>query len=610
MALKTVVIALTSKGMSLARRIQAEHPGTEVHGIKSRTTGADVSFEKAAEHLRDLFAAGHPIVGICAAAILIRTLAPHLSNKHHEPPVLAIDEQATTVVPLLGGHHGANELARRLAATLSATPAITTAGDVSLGLALDSPPDGWHLANPDAVKSITADLLAGQAVSVDDALNFIDTSRLNTQPDAPIRLSASLCDASPKSGQLIYHPKKLIVGVGTDRGCPPDQLIDLIEHACANANLSRHAISCIVSLDRKADEPAVHAAAAHFNVKARFLSQTAINTVADQIPNPSDVVLREVGVPGVAEGAALAASGNGQLRVEKCKTARATCAIAETTQLLDPTTIGRQRGHISIIGIGPGTLAWRSAEATSLLTGATDWVGYGLYLDLVGDLKAGQREHRFPLGAEEKRVRHALELAGEGRDVALICSGDAGIYAMAALVFEVLDIPEAEGGPSDAARRSQVIVAPGISAVQAAAARTGAPLGHDFCCISLSDLLTPWSAIEQRVRAAAAGDFVTAFYNPRSKRRREQLPAAMAILAAARPPDTPVIIATDLGRPAERVRTVSLARFDPEEVDMLSLVIVGSSTTRALERGDGETSVYTPRGYAKKRDITQRELAQ
>ncbi len=297
--------------------------------------------------------------------------------------------------------------------------------------------------------------------------------------------------------------------------------------------------------------------------------------------------------PGVAEAAALAAAGpDAELIVAKTKSKRATCAIARS-----PAPIlelrGRARGVLSVVGIGPGSGLTRSPAATQALQSATDWVGYGLYLDLVADLKQDQIEHRFPLGGEEDRVRHAIELAKQGKQVALVCSGDAGIYAMAALVYEIIDLEP---------NRISVEVIPGISAFQAAAAKAGAMIGHDFCCISLSDLLTPWEAIEKRVKAAAEGDFVISFYNPRSLKRRDQLERAFAILKNHRPPDTPVIIASNLGRAEENVRIVKFADFNPDDVDMLTLVMVGSSQSKSFARGDGKTYAYTPRGYAKKRE--------
>jgi cobalt-precorrin 5A hydrolase/precorrin-3B C17-methyltransferase len=227
---------------------------------------------------------------------------------------------------------------------------------------------------------------------------------------------------------------------------------------------------------------------------------------------------------------------------------------------------------------------------------ATDLVGYSLYLDLLGPLADGKARHDFDLGAEERRVRHAMDLAGQGRTVALVCSGDAGIYAMATLVFELLD----RGDLPDGARRIEIRVSPGISALQGAAARAGAPLGHDFCTISLSDLLTPWEDIVRRVEAAAAGDFVIAFYNPVSMKRRTQLAFARDVLLRHRPAQTPVILATNLGRDGERVRIVDLAALDVDEVDMLTTVVVGSTNTRVVVTGEGRRFAYTPRGYSAK----------
>ncbi|MGB7286776.1 MAG: precorrin-3B C(17)-methyltransferase, partial [Salaquimonas sp.] len=302
---------------------------------------------------------------------------------------------------------------------------------------------------------------------------------------------------------------------------------------------------------------------------------------------------------GVAEGAALALAGkDSDLIVPKRKSKRATVAIARSRKVLKMSLHeeARSRGKLFVVGIGPGQEGWRSPEVSRMIGEASDLVGYSLYLDLISEISAGKTRHDFDLGKEEDRVRHAMELAGTGKDVALVCSGDAGIYAMATLVFELLQ----NGGLSDAASRIEIAVSPGISALQAAAARAGAPLGHDFCTISLSDLLTPWEAIQMRVKAAAEGDFVIAFYNPVSKRRRTQLAYARDVLLKHRPADTPVILATDLGRPAEKVRVVPLAELNIDDVDMLTVVVVGSSETRTVKTGDGKTWVYTPRGYAAK----------
>lgn len=244
---------------------------------------------------------------------------------------------------------------------------------------------------------------------------------------------------------------------------------------------------------------------------------------------------------------------------------------------------------LHIVGIGPGNANCRTPAADAALDMAEELVGYGLYLDLLGPRVAGKRCHRLPLGDEIERARLALERAATGRSVALISSGDAGIYAMATLVFELLD-REPEPGWS----KVDVNVIPGISALQAAAALAGAPLAHDFCTISLSDLLTSWPTIERRLHGAGAGDFVVAFFNPVSKRRRWQLESARDILLDYRPPGTPAVLARNVGRDGESVRTIRLDELASSLVDMLTLVIVGNRDTRRAGRW-----VYTPRGYAK-----------
>ena len=597
------IIVLGPSALATAETVSDHLEGAAIHGFRPRLPDAAVSFDDAMAHIGGLFRDGAPVIGICSAGILIRAVAPHLGDKHQEPPVLAIAEDGTSVMPLLGGHRGANDLARDLANHLGAQAAITTAGDLRFGTALDAPPEGWTLSNPQNAKAVMAGLLAGEPVSIEGAFEWLDRSALNIAADAPLKLVESVGRGSADPFSLIYHPRRLVVGVGCDRGCPTDVLGALVRQTIEQAGLAADSIACIASIDRKADEPAIHALAETLGVPARFFSREALLREEHRLPNPSATVKREVGVAGVAEAAALAAAGEtGNLIVEKRKNARATCAVALANRIVRPENAGRARGCVSVVGIGPGAPAWRSREASQLLAQADDWVGYGLYLDLCADIGGAREEHRFPLGAEEDRVRFAFETAAKGRDVALICSGDPGIYAMAALVYEVRDEAARDGSLPDAALRTDIAVAPGISALQAAAARIGAPLGHDFCAISLSDLLTPWEAIEKRLHAAATGDFVVALYNPRSERRRHQLLRAIEILAAERPADTPVTIATNLGRPGERLTVTPIADFDPNLVDMLSLVLVGSSATRAFQGGDGQVRVYTPRGYAAKRD--------
>lgn len=596
---KPVFVALTGDGGALAKRLAPTFPGAEVHGRVGRVSEADVFFDDTLPHLRELFSSGRPIIGVSAAGILIRALAPLLSDKQTEPPVVALAEDGSSAVPLLGGHHGANDLARALAEASGGFAAITTAGDVGLGIALDAPPDGWRLANPDRAKAVTAALLAGEPVALGveagDA-DWLHAAKLSFADKAD--LSIRITDQAMADGAaLTFHPPSLAMGLGCERHAEPAELIALADATLADSGLAAGAVACVVSIDVKADEAAVHAVADHFGVPARFFPASELEYQTPRLANPSDIVYAEVGCHGVAEGAALAAVGDtGALIVEKNKSTRATCAIARAAGCIDATIIGKPRGQLTVVGIGPGAAEWRTPAVTRVLAEAEEVVGYGLYLDILGDLIKGKPRHDSILSEEEARVRFAIERAAEGKRVALVSSGDAGIYALATLAFELLD-------REDRAEWNRLLVAvePGVSAIQAAAARIGAPIGHDFCTISLSDLLTPWEEIQRRLKAAAEGDFVIAFYNPVSKRRRHQLPYAQEVLMGARPPQTPVVLARNLGRPEEEIRVIRLDELTPDHADMLTLVLVGNSQTRLVTRGEGRW-VYTPRGYAAKMD--------
>lgn len=591
------IVVLGPGGMDTARRIAAAVAGAEIHGLARRVPDADIAFDDTGEHLRRLFAAGTPIVGICASGILIRLLASCLTDKTAEPPVIAVAEDGSAVVPLVGGHHGANDLAVTIAALFGIAAAITTAGDVRFGMALDNPPIGWTLANPEHVKLFSADLLAGETVRLDDSVPpFLADTDIPRDLGGILRITATSQSQPGDARHLVYHPAKIAIGVGCERGADPAELNELVASALAAGGIAPAAVAGLYSLDLKADEPAVHAAAAALGVEARFFDASTLEAEAPRLKNPSEIVFREVGCHGVAEGAALAAAGpDGELVVAKTKSARATCAIAIAPMPIEST--GCPQGQLLIVGTGPGSDGWMTAEAESGVAAATDLVGYTLYLDILAARADGKIRHDYPLGEEIDRVRAALNIAATGKTVALVSSGDPGIYAMATLAFELL-----ETGDRSDWRRVAVQVCPGISALQAAAARSGAPLGHDFCTISLSDLLTPWDAIERRLRAAADGDFVVAFYNPVSRRRTWQLGKAREILLAARPESTPVVIARNLGRDGEQVRIVTLGTLDPADIDMLTVVLVGSSETRAVARGDGRHWVYTPRGYAGKQN--------
>ncbi len=578
-----VIIVLGPSALPLARKLRGPL-FAEIHGPLG-LEGCNQSYDKATTHIAQLFQSGVTVIGICAAGILIRAVGMFANNKRVEPAVVAVAEDGSAVVPLLGGHHGGNDLARKIAGLTGGVAAVTTASDVMLGVSLDEVPDGFVLADASVVKSATFRLLQGERLRFTEGAAPWLAEVTSTDGTIPATVSVR----THQNGVVTYHPKSLAVGIGCERGTSVGEVRELVRQTLAENQITAASIACYASIDLKEDEAAITALG-----NVRFFATKELNAQSTRIAKPSEIVRAEVGTPSVAEASALAAAGpDATLIVTKQKSKRATIAIAEA-----PSPIllhaGHGRGMVHVVGLGPGTPALRSPTATAALAEASDWVGYTLYLDLAKDQYTEQIRHDFPLGGEEGRCRHAIKLAKQGKTVALICSGDAAIYAMAALVYELIDREPCRVG---------VEVHPGISAFQLASARAGALIGHDFCCISLSDLLTPWDVIERRVKAAAEGDFVVAFYNPRSLKRVDQIVRAFEFLAPHRHPDTPVILASSLGRPEENVRVLRFADFRAEDVDMLTVVLVGSSQSRAIARGDGKTYAYTPRGYAKKMDM-------
>ena len=358
-------------------------------------------------------------MALCSSGIVIRVLAPLLEDKRSEPPVVAVAEDGSVAVPLLGGHRGANRLARRIAAMLGCPAAITTAGDARFELALDDPPPGWRVHNPETAKAIISALLEGRDVALKveaGAARLADRRRRALcQPTASSRCASPIAPIPASATRLVIHPKVLALGVGCERGVAPEELLDLVSSDPGRAMISPPgAIACVVSLDLKAAEPAIHALAAQLGVPARFFPAARLEAETARLANPSAEVFAVTGCHGVAEGAALAAVGpEGELVVAKTRSARATCAIARAPAPLDPARIGRPQGRLAIVGLGPGGADWRTPEASALLDDAEDWVGYAGYLDsgTAAAVAAGRSAMRFALGEEEARVRRALDLA-------------------------------------------------------------------------------------------------------------------------------------------------------------------------------------------------------
>jgi precorrin-3B C17-methyltransferase len=250
-------------------------------------------------------------------------------------------------------------------------------------------------------------------------------------------------------------------------------------------------------------------------------------------------------------------------------------------------------GRLTIVGLGPGPAEWMTPEASAAIETASDVVGYGPYVERLA-LRTGQCAHVSDNRVEKDRARLALTLAAEGRAVAVVSGGDPGVFAMAAAVFEAIE-------EDPRWLRLDIQVAPGVTAMQAAAARLGAPLGHDFCAISLSDNLKPWAIVERRLLAACEGDFVIALYNPASRARPNGIVEAFDVLRGAKASTTPVAFARAVGRADETLILTTLGEADAGRADMATLVVVGSSETRFIARDGARPWMVTPRAYGARR---------
>ena len=399
--------------------------------------------------------------------------------------------------------------------------------------------------------------------------------------DYPTIVISDLATQTGGEATVVLRPPSLVAGMGASRGVPTDQARRLLERALQDAGLAIESVAAIATAQVKGDEQALIDLARQLGVPLVTHCAAALGQVT--VPNPSEVVRAAVGVPSVSEAAALLGARECQGGPIHSGQTTADLIVAKTASAMATVAIARHRprGRLAIVGLGPGSRDLLTPAARDELRRASVVVGLDQYVDQIRDLlRPGTEILSSGLGQEQERAHSAVARARDGFAVALIGSGDAGVYAMASPALEVAD------------ESIDVVAIPGITAALAAAAVLGAPLGHDHCYLSLSDLHTPWPVIEQRVRAAAQGDFVLLCYNPRSAKRDWQLGRALELLAEHRPPTTPVAVVRNASRPDQSAILTTLAEFDPTVVDMFSLVVVGASQTRIVGG-----RMVTPRGY-------------
>ncbi|HGM5550909.1 TPA: precorrin-3B C(17)-methyltransferase [Pseudomonas putida] len=556
------IVILGQGALATARRIQQLYPTAQIHGLAGRVEGADRNYEEFGATLRELYQQDTPIIALCAAGIVIRTLAPLLLEKGAEPAVLAVAEDGSAVVPLLGGLGGVNVMAREIAAALQVAAAITTSGELRFGTCLLNPPSGYALADLELGKRFVSDLLAGHSVRIEGAAPWLDQAQLPQDPQAQRSIHVGSAERVASANELLIYPRSVAVAVSAQ----VDDLPHAVRLALQQAGVAQQSLACLLAADTEMASTRLREAALELGVPLRFVAaQKNLGELARQ-----------------ALPQAAISNANG-------------LAIALAEQPLDVAQIGRQRGRLAVIGLGPGAAELMVPAVKAELARATDVLGYETYVRMAGPFRDDQVQHCTDNREEMQRARHAFRLAAEGRSVIVVSSGDPGVFAMAAAVLEALH------ESTDPAWHSvELEILPGVSASLATAAQAGAPLGHDFCVMSLSDNLKPWSIIEKRLDLAAEADLALAFYNPISRARPWQLGRALEIVAQHRSAATPVVLGRDIGRPGQTLRVTTLGQLTPDQVDMRTMVLIGSSTTCTFAKADGGEWIYTPRWYGEK----------
>ncbi|WP_095138176.1 precorrin-3B C(17)-methyltransferase [Pseudomonas sp. Irchel s3a10] len=556
------IVILGQGALATARRIQQLYPTAQIHGLAGRVEGADRIYEEFGATLRELYQRDTPIIALCAAGIVIRTLAPLLLEKGAEPPVLAVAEDGSAVVPLLGGLGGVNVMAREIGAALQVAVAITTSGELRFGTCLLNPPSGYALADLELGKRFVSDLLAGHSVRIEGAAPWLDQAQLPQDPQAQRSIHVGSAERVASANELLIYPRSAALAVSAQ----VDDLPHAVRAALQQAGIAQQSLACLLAADTEMASARLREAALELGVPLRFVAaQKDLGELARQ-----------------ALPQAAISNANG-------------LAIALAEQPLDVAQIGRQRGRLAVIGLGPGAAELMVPAVKAELARATDVLGYETYVRMAGPFRDDQVQHCTDNREEMQRARHAFRLAAEGRSVIVVSSGDPGVFAMAAAVLEALH------ESTDPAWHSvELEILPGVSASLATAAQAGAPLGHDFCVMSLSDNLKPWSIIEKRLDLAAEADLALAFYNPISRARPWQLGRALEIVAQHRTAATPVVLGRDIGRPGQTLRVTTLGQLTPDQVDMRTMVLIGSSTTCTFAKADGGEWVYTPRWYGEK----------
>lgn len=391
------IVILSSGALSTARRLQQCYPQALIHGLAERVTDVDRSYQDFGATLRQLYQQDTPIIALCAAGIVIRSLAPVLLEKGAEPPVLAVAEDGSAVVPLLGGLAGANRLARQLGRLLDVAPAITTSGELRFGTCLLDPPAGYALADVDVAKHRVADLLAGAPVRIEGEAPWLDEVPLARDPEARQRILVSPL-TSADDHTLLIHPRAVLVAVRADATAAA------ITALLASTGYATGAVAVLLAQAADMAAPGLAELSQALELPLRFV---------------------DARTPEFAQAAVARAQAQG-------------LALHLHDRPLDADDLGQRRGRLSVVGLGPGAAELMAPVVRRALDQAEDVLGYATYVQMAGPLRPDQLAHASDNREELQRARHAFERAASGRQVVMVSSGDPGVFAMAAAVLEVL----------------------------------------------------------------------------------------------------------------------------------------------------------------------------
>lgn len=552
-------IAFTEQGCRLALRLADGLAGpVRVSGPERFAGPLGIgAYESLEAWTAEAFGSADALVFVGATGIAVRAVAPYVSDKFSDPAVVSVDELGRVAVPLLSGHvGGANDLARAVAEVTGGIAAVSTATDLNGAFAIDefARDAGLAVGERELAKKISAALLAGEPVSFGEGLGAVVTDEVGCQP----------------FGETLHLvPRDIVVGVGCRRGTASEAIEAAVLAALAEAGVSEKAVAALATIDVKADEAGLRELAERRDWEFACFSAEELDAVEGSFDG-SEFVKETVGVDNVCERAVVASGA--ELVLGKQAADGVTVAVGRTMR----------PGWLSVVGLGPGGALDMTRRAYEVLCACDVVVGYTVYVDLLRGEFPDKEVLTTPMRKEVERCRLALERAAAGERVAMVCSGDPGVYGMAGLIFELAG--EFPGVAID--------VVPGVSASNGGASVLGAPLMHDYAVISLSDLLTPWELIERRLEAAAEADFCISLYNPSSHKRPDYLKRACDILLRHKSPDIVCGTVRNIGREGEEMRVMTLGELRDTPVDMFTCVFIGNAQTREIGG-----RMVTPRGY-------------